>query len=186
MAASSCRPVVHRVDRVAYLGDAYWKDNLREAQGTKDKLMYILQDRFVFGATFTLSKLSVDGVPSPGCPYILEDKVREVEGVDVSDWKIKRVTAIPVGVYPVRKTWSPRWQHKMWEICEIPGFTGVRPHAGNDDDDTEGCPLTGTACDEENGKVWHSRDARTALYKDMDAAAARGEVILWEVRGLYA
>lgn len=110
--------------------------------------------------------------------------MREVRGVPVSEWKVDRETAIPCGTYPMRKTWSPRWGKKMWEICDIPGFSGVRPHAGNTPSDTEGCPLVGMYADVAAGVVTRSREARDALYVTLDLAEARGEAIWWTVEGL--
>lgn len=141
----------------------------------------IRQTRYAFGESFTLSRMSINGLAFTGCPYVLEDAVREVSGRPVTEWKVAGKTAIPYGKYPVRKTWSPRWKRKMWEICEVPGFAGIRPHAGNTPDDTEGCPLTGKLVDMKAGTVGLSRDARNALYATLDAAEARGDLIWWEV-----
>lgn len=146
--------------------------------------MHILQKRYKFGEDFTLSRLYLEGVLFQGCPYILEDRVREVLGMPVEQWKIKAETAIPAGRYTVKKTWSGRWGKPMWEITGVPGFAGIRPHAGNTSHDTEGCPITGKERDEKNGEVSGSRLARDALYAKMDQAEARGEQILWFVDGL--
>jgi len=146
--------------------------------------MKILQKRYLFGDEFTLSRLFIDGEWFKGCPYILEDTVRETEGMPVEQWKVKCETAIPVGTYLVEKTWSGRWSKMMWEILDIPGFSGVRPHSGNTSHDTEGCPITGKERDEKNGEVSGSRVARDALYERMEQAVAHGETITWSVEGL--
>lgn len=146
--------------------------------------MNILQKRYKFGEDFTLSRLYLDGAPFAGCPYILEDATRETPGVPVEQWKVKAETAIPIGRYLLKKTWSGRWQKMMWEITGVPGFAGIRPHAGNSSHDTEGCPITGKERDEKHGEVSGSRLARDALYAKLDQAEARGEQILWYVEGL--
>jgi len=79
---------------------------------------------------------------------------------------------------------SKRWGKMMWELTGVPGFTGIRPHAGNTSKDTEGCPIVGKERDERHGEVSGSRQARDALYAIMDAAEARGEPIVWFVDGL--
>lgn len=144
----------------------------------------IRQTRYAFGGTFTLSRLTLNGVNFPGCPYVLEDTVREIRGVPVGEWKVACKTAIPCGTYPMRKTWSPHWKREMWEICDVPGFSGIRPHAGNTPADTEGCPLVGMMADAKAGTVSRSRDARDNLYATLDAIATRGESVWWIVEGL--
>ena len=146
--------------------------------------MNIYQRRYKFGEDFTLSMVYVDDAPLVQCPYILEDAVREIPGAPVEQWKIKAETAIPIGKYPVKKTWSSRWHKMMWEITGVPGFTGIRPHAGNTSHDTEGCPITGKERDEKNGEVSGSRQARDVLYTLLDAADAAGSQIVWHVEGL--
>lgn len=147
-------------------------------------MLNILQKRYKFGEDFTLSHLYLNGAEFPGCAYILEDAVREIPGVPVEQWKIKAETAIPVGRYIVKKTMSARWGKLMWEITGVPGFLGIRPHAGNTSHDTEGCPITGKERDEKNGEVSGSRLARDALYARMEQAEALGEQIIWHVEGL--
>jgi hypothetical protein len=65
----------------------------------------------------------------------------------VKDWKVKGESAIPKGTYTVRFTYSPRFKKNMWQIIDVPGFDGIRIHAGNTADDTEGCILVGTRID---------------------------------------
>ena len=50
--------------------------------------MNILQKRYNFGEDFTLSQLYIDGKWFSGCPYILEDAVREIPNIPVEKWKI--------------------------------------------------------------------------------------------------
>jgi hypothetical protein len=88
----------------------------------------------------TIGTLLVDGVHE--C-YICEDEIREVPGRPVSEWKIPGKTAIPAGRYRVKMTWSKRFQKMTQQILDVPGYEGVRIHAGNDAHDTEGCPLPG-------------------------------------------
>lgn len=85
------------------------------------------------GSEYTIGKLYIDG------HYLcdtLEDTVRN--GV-----KIAGKTAIPAGKYKVKKTMSPRFKKILPEILNVPGFSGVRIHAGNTAADTDGCLLLG-------------------------------------------
>jgi len=80
----------------------------------------------------TMGILLIDGVFT--C-WTLEDVVRPV--------KIPGETAIPAGRYDVRLSLSQRFQKVLPEVLAVPGFTGVRIHAGNTQADTHGCLLVG-------------------------------------------
>ena len=97
------------------------------------------------GTEYTIGKLYIDG------HYLcdtLEDTVRN--GV-----KIAGKTAIPAGTYKVKKTMSPRFEKVLPEILNVPGFTGVRIHAGNTAIDTDGCLLLGL--NKKKGQVLESQ-----------------------------
>lgn len=88
----------------------------------------------------TIGELVEDGVRL--C-WTLEDEIRERVGEPVANWKIRGATAIPAGEYRVTLEHSPRFGPDTLTINNVPGFAGVRMHAGNTSDDTEGCPLLG-------------------------------------------
>ena len=83
-------------------------------------------------AAATMGILLIDGVFT--C-WTLEDVVRPV--------KIPGDTAIPAGRYAVQLSLSQRFQKLLPEILTVPGFTGIRIHAGNTQADTAGCLLVG-------------------------------------------
>jgi hypothetical protein len=58
---------------------------------------------------------------------------------------------IPVGWYELQITRSPRFGRLLPILCYVPGFAGIRIHAGNNRDHTEGCILVGKLYDRRNG-----------------------------------
>lgn len=97
--------------------------------------------------------------------YTLEDVVRAV--------KIKGETAIPAGRYQVVLDYSPHFGRIMPHILNVPGFTGIRIHAGNKAADTEGCIMVGW----EAGAVDFVGESKVAFAQLLDqieeASAAR-------------
>lgn len=108
-----------------------------------DKVLAVLK-RVVYGEKSTIGELYANGVKFCNT---LEDVDRGLHQwmttQEIAKIKVAGVTAIPRGYYHCRTTWSPRFGKYMIEILNVPGFSGVRMHAGNDADDTEGCPLLG-------------------------------------------
>ena len=96
--------------------------------------MILVLKRNFKGPDYTIGKLYIDG--HYFCDT-LEDTVRP------SGTKIAGRTAIPAGEYKVVKSYSPRFKKILPEILDVPGFTGVRIHAGNTAKDTDGCILLG-------------------------------------------
>lgn len=90
----------------------------------------------------TIGALFIDGVFHS---WTLEDVVRDV--------KVPGETAIPFGRYAVTLTPSPRFNRVLPEVLNVPNFQGVRIHAGNRKDDTEGCILVGL----DRGDAWIGR-----------------------------
>ena len=148
------------------------------------KDLEIIQQRYVFGKEFTISLLRIDGLVLNDCKYILEDCVREVTGMPVIAWKIAGETAIPVGRYEVVIDMSTRFKKFMLHLLNVPGFDGIRVHAGNSSHDTEGCLITGKYCNETEGEVSFSGVARDVLFAEVQNALKSGRKVYWSVKGL--
>lgn len=109
--------------------------------------------------------------------HTLEDEIREVEGQPVSEWKIKGATAIPSGEYRVTLEDSPRFGADTLTVNDVPGFVGVRMHAGNTEADTEGCPLLGMAINAAGIVGGTSRPAVALVKEVVRQAIERGEIV---------
>ena len=49
---------------------------------------------------------------------------------------------ITPGYYPLRLTWSPRFNRYMPEVCDVPNRSGLRFHQGTKPEHSRGCILT--------------------------------------------
>lgn len=82
--------------------------------------------------------------------HTLEDQVRvddpSTEDVDEGK-KVYGETAIPTGRYKITITFSQKFQKDMLLVNDVPNFTGIRIHSGNDKEDTLGCILVGQVTD---------------------------------------
>lgn len=126
--------------------------------------MEITVDRDVFTDSFTMGMMFLNDQLQ--C-YSGEDKVREVDGEDVSLWKIPHETAIPRGRYRVVLAHSERFQRITPHVLDVPGFTSIEIHPGNTEKDTEGCILVGEARDDK--ELINSRVAFDKLMETLNA-----------------
>ena len=109
--------------------------------------MKLTLNRIYKGPEYTIGKLYIDD--KYFCDT-LEDTVR-TDGM-----KVYGKTAIPAGTYKIELTESPRFRCLMPLICNVPNFSGIRIHAGNSAEDTDGCVLVGL--NKIKGKVINSRE----------------------------
>lgn len=117
--------------------------------------------------------------------YTLEDRVREMAGKSVNQWKIPGQTAIPAGRYELKKTWSIRFKKYTLQLMDVPGFSGIRIHAGNTNLDTEGCILPGTGISDKsiNGSqaIVRSREALAKVENRVYPLLQAGEQVFIRV-----
>ena len=99
-------------------------------------------------------------------------------------YKVKGRSAIPEGRYAVVISWSPKFEAWLPILLGGPEFNrkwqGIRIHAGNCSEDTEGCILVGK--NREVGKVLDSRIWVHRLKQTLVEAKSRGEAVWLTVR----
>lgn len=143
--------------------------------------MNLLLQRSKSANGHTQGDLLIDGVHE--C-FTCEDVIREVPGSPVDQWKVHGQTAIPQGRYKVIITMSNRFQRELPLLCAVPGFGGIRIHAGNTAADTEGCILPGSIVTATG--VGQSRIAFDALFAKLQAAL-QGDGEVWiDIRNAVA
>jgi len=97
--------------------------------------------------------------------YTLEDTDRKLEEGGV---KIPGQTAIPRGRYKVIINYSNRFKRDMPLILDVPQFEGVRIHAGNTPESTEGCPLLGMEYDAPTHNILKSKIAFDEFFEILE------------------
>ena len=90
-------------------------------------------------------------------------------------YKVKGRSAIPEGRYAVVISFSPKFKQWLPILLGVPKFEGIRIHAGNTSEDTEGCILVGK--NREVGKVLDSRIWVHRLKQKIVEAKGRGESV---------
>lgn len=114
---------------------------LRGSKLTSDTNADVVIARFASDSDTTVGALYIDEIQQ--C-YIVEDQYQSI--------KVAGETRIPAGIYRLgfrteNSSMNEQYKEKysyhqgMIEILDIPNFTDVYIHIGNDDDDTAGCLL---------------------------------------------
>lgn len=137
----------------------------------------LVRNTFLDDTTLGTLLLERDGYSEYVCET-LEDKDRHLEGHP--EEKVNGRSAIPRGIYEVAFTHSPRFGRQMLELLDVPGFTGIRVHAGNEAADTEGCILVGLT--RHKRSIGRSRDAVAKVEGLAHEAFAQLEEVTMEIK----
>lgn len=114
-------------------------------------------------ANTTLGILLINGVFQ--C-WTCEDALREV--------KIPGETCIPAGTYRITIARSMRFARPLPRLHDVPNFTDILIHPGNDASNTQGCILVGLS--RGTTRIYNSQVACQAVTERLSAALAMGEV----------
>lgn len=120
--------------------------------------------------------------------YTLEDEFRQS--------KVSKETRIPAGKYDlvIQKNDTPKtiqyrakypWFKRHIMLNNVPGFTGIYIHIGNDDGDTDGCILMGDNADNNvlgPGSVSNSTACFRRFYESVYPALESGEKCTIEIK----
>lgn len=136
--------------------------------------MELLVERKYKKDKYTIGNFYIDNILFSNT---LEDKDRNLT-YSMPENQIKKIkvygeTAIPTGRYKVERTWSPKYGKKMIEIKNVPGFSGIRIHAGNTAKDSLGCILVGE--NKIKGQLIHSKYHSDLLDQKVANALANKE-----------
>jgi hypothetical protein len=115
--------------------------------------------------------------------YTLEDEHRDI--------KLKGQTRIPAGTYvlrhrkeetPLTKKYQTKypWFRYHIEICNVPNFSGVYIHIGNDESHTDGCILLGDTVVNnmvQPGMIGQSTNCFQRFYTEVSRELDAGKVV---------
>lgn len=91
------------------------------------------------------------------------DSVGNIRRVKENMRDIGFSVAIPTGTYLVVVTRSPKFRKWLPLLVAVPGYDGIRIHAGNTAKDTEGCILVGDSAGNASGSLANSAKALRRL-----------------------
>lgn len=139
--------------------------------------MKLLVRRFLQVNKATLGMLYINGIFQ--C-FTLEDLQRDFGAH--GEGKILHETAIPTGTYDVVMTFSPKFKRVLPWLQNVPYFTEIMMHGGNNDENTWGCILMGDAITS-LGTIapGTSSPAVDRVVAAMNAAATKKEAIQIEI-----
>ena len=152
--------------------------------------MELILERIAKRKTYTIGKLFIrrqvmdEYLPGTADDYFCDTLEPTWRDYEHGAYKVKGRSAIPEGRYAVVISFSPKFKQWLPILLGGPEFNrkwqGIRIHAGNCSEDTEGCILVGK--NREVGKVLDSRIWLHRLKQKIVEAKGRGEAVWLTVK----
>ena len=121
--------------------------------------MELILTRIAKKKTYTIGRLSIleqvmdEYQPGTAERYFCDTLEPTWRDYEHGAYKVKGRSAIPEGRYAVVISWSPKIKQWLPILLGVPKFEGIRIHAGNTAEDTEGCICRVAYHQVENKKV---------------------------------
>ena len=96
-------------------------------------------------ATILLTRISREGKAVRGRLCFERQEIATLENADY---------IIPVGIYEIRVTYSPRFKRMLPLVMQVPGRSGIRFHRGTRPEHSKGCILVSAAMEQELTAKW--------------------------------
>lgn len=160
--------------------------------------MKLLLKRIFTNNSYTIGHLYIVGENDMTyiCDVLEDSDLKEFDNNQSTSWILNNKSfgrnCIPTGEYEIAMNIvSPKFSQKAYykKVCNggklprllnVPAYEGVLIHTGNTASDTNGCLLTGY--NKVKGKVLESKKAFEKLYKILDEANKRGEIITIDIQ----
>ena len=147
--------------------------------------MELILERIAKKKTYTIGHLYIAKEPDGNNPGLGQPLTKGLQICDTLEptwrdykngaYKVKGRSAIPEGRYAVVISFSPKFKQWLPILLGVPKFDGIRIHAGNCSEDTEGCILVGK--NRLVGQVLDSRIWLHRLKQKIVEAKGRGEPV---------
>ena len=143
--------------------------------------MELILERIAKRKTYTIGKLYIrrqvidEYLPGIEDQYFCDTLEPTWRDYEHGAYKVKGRSAIPEGRYAVVISFSPKFKQWLPILLGVPKFDGIRIHAGNTAEDTEGCILVGK--NKLVGQVVDSRIWLHRLKQKIVEAKSRGEPV---------
>ena len=147
--------------------------------------MELILERIAKKKTYTIGHLYIAKEPDGNNPGLGQPLTKGLQICDTLEptwrdyahgaYKVKGRSAIPEDRYAVVISFSPKFQQWLPILLGVPKFEGIRIHAGNCSEDTEGCILVGK--NKLVGQVVDSRIWLHRLKQKIVEAKDRGEPV---------